>query len=180
MVAGHPSVISILSFLSALCMLSCKSYEGIKFLFFYINDLAEFLGFIAVKWTLNGSCLSRWLYKFTVDFLFLPFLLSVVPLFLGLGISLCDNHFYYFHFPHPLFKLSFFPHHSLSSTWHFKKKHWHICLFIFLLYTHFFNVLWLCSHTVVFFYNVSDDQWRPLLCNLTDYKKLSGAFPLPT
>lgn len=117
---------------------------------FYINILAEFLGFIAVKWTLNGSCLSRWLYKFTVDFLFLPFLLSVVPLFLGLGISLCDNHFYYFHFPHPLFKLSFFPHHSLSSTWHFKKKHWHICLFIFLLYTHFFNVLWLCSHTVVF------------------------------
>ena len=33
----------------------------------------------------------------------LPSLFLVVPLFLGLGILLCDNHFYCFHLPYLLF-----------------------------------------------------------------------------
>lgn len=36
-------------------------------------------------------------------YFFFHFLFLVVPLFLGLGILLCDNHFYYFHLPYHLF-----------------------------------------------------------------------------
>lgn len=57
----------------------------------------------------------------------LPSLFLVVPLFLGLGILLCDNHLYYFHPPYPLFFVSFL---SVKHLALYKETLTHLSIYI--------------------------------------------------
>lgn len=79
-------------------LFSCEKYNlhSIRYLLFLF--LFSFFSFSIFKVSTWRFLFCNWS-SFSVLFVYFlpPFLFSVVPLFLGLGILLCDNHFYYFH-----------------------------------------------------------------------------------
>lgn len=96
----------------------------------------------------------------------LPSLFFVVPLFLGLGILLCDNHFYYFHLPYP----SFFGVIPLCQALGTLQRNIGAFVNSYFFFMHlFFTITGLHNHTCL-------DQWRLTMWSVLDYRQLSGAF----